>query len=342
MPKKPKITKDPLLQQLENEMKQMKRNVSKPVKTERGIQKRAEQLGVKLPKYNNLTKSEKITKQNEYLARRSQQQLKKHQKAVDQLKRGGSSVYQLGSYRLPKSMVDKETSKKIKDLKEIDLKKKAYILSNGNISNKDLESVKTKKDLVKIGLENGYTKDEVNKILDGKGEMLYQLPRKGNQSFNLSSYAVDSFDVLDNSMNVERINELINARSESQSFDNFKDSFDVLGYTLDIFNSQADSSGLTFNTLDELTEIKNLKSLYNQYEINKIADISDTFKELQSHLNEMTPLQKMALLNDEHFMDYVEKSDFYFSRGNFDDGVSYLKSAINRASVYKRLKIEVN
>ena len=59
MSKKPKQPKDPLLMQLENEMKQMKRNISKPVKTERGIQKRAEQLGVKLPKYNNLTKAEK-------------------------------------------------------------------------------------------------------------------------------------------------------------------------------------------------------------------------------------------------------------------------------------------
>ena len=51
MPKKPKLPKDPLLEQLEREIKQMKRNVSKPVKTERGVQKRAEQLGVKLPKY---------------------------------------------------------------------------------------------------------------------------------------------------------------------------------------------------------------------------------------------------------------------------------------------------
>ena len=80
MSKKPKLPKDTLLIQIENEMKQMKRNISKPVKTERGLQRRAEQMGLKLPKYNNLTKAEKIIKQNEYLARRSQQQLKKHQR----------------------------------------------------------------------------------------------------------------------------------------------------------------------------------------------------------------------------------------------------------------------
>ena len=58
MSKKPKQAKDPLLIQIENEIKQMKRNITKPVKTERGLQKRAEQMGIKLPKYKSLTKSE--------------------------------------------------------------------------------------------------------------------------------------------------------------------------------------------------------------------------------------------------------------------------------------------
>ena len=141
MPKKPKLPKDPLLEQLEREIKQMKRNVSKPVKTERGVQKRAEQLGVKLPKYNNLTKTEKIAKQNEYLARRSQQQLKKHQKATEQLKRGGTSVIQYGNTQLPKALLNNQQRKLVEAHESLAQQKFDYLKEQG-FTSREIEMMK--------------------------------------------------------------------------------------------------------------------------------------------------------------------------------------------------------
>ena len=141
MSKKPKLPKNPLLIQLENEMKQMKRNISKPVKTERGIQKRAEQLGIKLPKYNNLTKSEKIAKQNEYLARRSQQQLKKHQKASEQLKRGGTSVIQYGNTQLPKALLNNQQRKLVEAHESLAQQKFNYLKEQG-FTSREIEMMK--------------------------------------------------------------------------------------------------------------------------------------------------------------------------------------------------------
>ena len=188
MPKKPKLPKDPLLEQLEREIKQMKRNVSKPVKTERGVQKRAEQLGVKLPKYNNLTKTEKIAKQNEYLARRSQQQLKKHQKATEQLKRGGTSVIQYGNTQLPKALLNNQQRKLVEAHESLAQQKFDYLKEQG-FTSREIEMMKNGD--VQLEIYDGRLKnksrliklDELNPYqtnLDGKNlnEFLEDLKHK--------------------------------------------------------------------------------------------------------------------------------------------------------------------
>ena len=141
MPKKPKQPKDPLLQQLEGEIKQMKRNISKPVKTERGLQRRAEQMGLKLPKYNNLTKAEKIAKQNEYLARRSAQQMKKHQKATEQLKRGGNSVIKYGNTSIPKALLNNQQRKLVESHESLAQQKFNYLKEQG-FTSREIEMMK--------------------------------------------------------------------------------------------------------------------------------------------------------------------------------------------------------
>lgn len=157
MAKNPKLPKDPLLSQIEREIQQMKRNISKHVKTERGIQKRAEQLGVKLPKYNNLTKTEKIAKQNEYLARRSQQQLKKHQKATEQLKRGGTSVIQYGNTQLPKALLSNQQRKLVESHERLAQQKFNYLKEQGFTSH-EIEMMKNGD--VQIEIYDGRTKNK--------------------------------------------------------------------------------------------------------------------------------------------------------------------------------------
>lgn len=157
MPKNPKQPKDPFLTQIENEMKQMKRNISKPVKTERGLQKRAEQMGVKLPKYNNLTKSEKIAKQNEYLARRSQQQLKKHQKATEQLKRGGTSVIQYGNTSIPKTLLNNQQRELVESHESLAQQKLNYLKEQG-FTQREIDMMKNGD--VQLEIYDGRTKNK--------------------------------------------------------------------------------------------------------------------------------------------------------------------------------------
>lgn len=338
MSKKPKLPKDPFLQQLEREIKQMKRNVSKPVKSERGIQNRANQLGVKLPKYNNLTKSERIVKQNEYLARRSQQQLKKHQKAVEQLKRGGSSVYQLGGLTVPKSMLSQSTKENIKTLQKEDMKKQAYILSNGQISESELDSIKTKKQLVQLGIKNGFNESQINRILNGKGVISYETKR-GDGKVALSDFSTNSFDIFSQHDSINRVEEGVKARVETQSIDYFKDSIDVMGYTKDLMNHAMD--GNLFTSFTDLENIDKLSGVYKNIDGTELVQIKEMMKNLNSSLGELSPIQKMIIMKDDYYQRAIDRASHYFNTGVYDEGVRWLEGAINRVSAYKNVKYEV-
>lgn len=338
MTKKPKTTKDPLLQQLEKEIKQMKRNVSKPVKTERGVQKRAEQLGLKLPKYNELTKNEKIAKQNEYLARRSQQQLKKHQKAVDQLKRGGSSVYQLGGITVPKSMLSKSTKENIKKLQKEDMKKQAYILSNGQISESDLNSIKTKKQLVELGIKNGFNETQIKRIINGDGVISYQT-KLNDGKVSLSDFTTNSFDIFNKYDSINRVEEGVKARVETQSLDYFMDSIDVMGYTKEVMSNAMD--GNLDVALTGLENIETLTGIYENMNNVEIAKIQEMMVNLNSSLGELTPIQKMLIMNDDYYQLAVDRSTHYFNTGGYDEGVKWLEGAINRVSAYRNVSYGV-
>ena len=338
MSKKPKLPKDPLLQQLEREIKQMKRNVSKPVKTERGVQKRAEQMGIKLPKYNNLTKAEKIAKQNEYLARRSTQQMKKHQKAVDQLKRGGSSVYQLGGLTVPKSMLSKSTKENIKKLQKEDMKKQAYILSNGRISESEMESIKTKKQLIELGIKNGFNETQINRILNGKGVISYQSKLSGGK-VDISDFTTNSFDIFSQHDSINRVEEGIKARVETQSLDYFMESIDVMGYTKDVMRQSMD--GNLSVSLTDLEDIETLSKTYKDIDGVELSNIQEMMKNLNSSLGELTPVQKMLIMKDDYYQRAIDRSSHYFNTGGYDEGVKWLEGAINRVSAYKNVSYGV-
>ena len=169
--KKPKSDKILDIEKQLKEDRLQSRQINKLTENSRQstIQKHAQKMGVKLPKYNNLTGIERNAKQIEYLQRRLNQRINKQTK---QLQNANPKTLKINNIEFNQYDFSKGTLKKVKLIEKLSYGRIGSMISGKNISSLN------KTELYLIGKENGFSKAEINAMIKGNFTI------KGNEGSN--------------------------------------------------------------------------------------------------------------------------------------------------------------
>ena len=271
-------------------------------------------MGVKLPKYNNLTGKERNAKQIEYLQRRLNQRINKQTK---QLQNAKPKTLKINDIEFNRYDFSKGTLTKVKQIEKLSYGRIGSMISGKNIS------ALNKTELYQIGKENGFSKAEINAMIKGnftiKGNEGNNNQKRKNLVFETGDLSPLSFVTKD--IDAETLESIINITLNNYSLSSFDDRFDIKGYIDDNILDPHTQRGMSLFKMsigDILKEFDVPKGLAQTYQ--------DLFKEIDDNISQLTGYQKMALLNDKYFLERVEGAERYIASGMIQNAIEQIEA----------------
>ena len=314
--KKPKSEKILGIEEQLKEDRLQSRQINKLTENSRQstIQKHAQKMGVKLPKYNNLSSKERNVKQIEYLQRRLNQRINKQTKQLNNAK---PKTLKINGIEFNRNDFSRGTLTKVKQIEKLSYGRIGSMISGKNIS------ALNKTELYRIGKENGFSKGEINAMIKGhftiKGNEGYNNQKRRNLVFETGDLSPLSFVTKD--VDTKTLESIINITLNNYNLSSFDDRFDVKGYIDDNILDPHTQGGMSLfkmsigDILEEFDVPKGLAPVYQ-----------NLFKEIDKNISELTGYQKMALLHDKYFLDRVEGAERYIASGMIENAIEQIEA----------------
>ena len=314
--KKPKSDKILAIEEQLKEDILQSRQINKLTKNSRQstIQKHAKKMGVKLPKYNNLTGIERNAKQIEYLQRRLNQRINKQTK---QLQNAKPKTLKINDIEFNRYDFSKGTLTKLKQIEKLSYGRIGSMISGKNISSLN------KTELYQIGKENGFSKSEINAMIKGqftiKGNEGGNNQKRRNLAFETGDLTPLSFVTKD--VDTKTLESIINITLNNYNLSSFDDRFDIKGYIDENILDPHTQSGMS---LFKMT----IGDILQEFDVPIELAISyqNLFKEIGENIEELTGYQKMALLNDKYFLERVEGAERYMASGMIQNAIEQIEA----------------